>query len=123
MAYDAAFPHLLQPLSNQRVLVGVQLDVIRDRLVDEIAAGPFLRGGQRIKGFNLFGDGTETDSFLIAAHNAIIITHIILYYNSPARHFTGWVIVGEKQQAWRNCQRLFCTIVSGGEGGILLSAV
>jgi hypothetical protein len=28
MAYDAAFTHLFKPLANQRVLVGVQLDVV-----------------------------------------------------------------------------------------------
>jgi AbrB family looped-hinge helix DNA binding protein len=40
-----------------------------------------LRSGQRIKRFDLFGDGTETDGFLTAAHNARTIAHIILYYN------------------------------------------
>jgi hypothetical protein len=70
------------PFPNQRVLVGMQLDVIGDRLVDEIPARTFLRGGQRIKRFNLFSDGTETDGFVIAAHNARTITHIILYYRS-----------------------------------------
>src|SRR5882762_7078183 len=82
MAHDAAFPHLFQSLLNQRVLVGVQFDVIGDRLVDEIAARAFLLGGQRIKRFNLFSDGTETDGSLLAAHNARTITHITLYYSS-----------------------------------------
>jgi hypothetical protein len=82
MAHDAAFPHLFQSLANQRVLVGVQLDVIGDRLVDEIAAWTFLRGGQRIKCVNLLSDGTETDGFLIAAHNTGTIPHIMLYYNA-----------------------------------------
>jgi len=120
MAYDAAFPHLLQPLSNQRVLIGVQLDVIRDRLVDEIAAGPFLRGGQRIKGFNLFGDGTETDSFLVAAHNARTITHIIPYYNSSVLAFRRMSDSRGKIVSMAQRQRFFCTIVcflSGGGGG------
>jgi hypothetical protein len=38
-------------------------------------------GGQRIKRFNLFSDGTETDGFFAAAHNARTITHIILNYD------------------------------------------
>jgi hypothetical protein len=80
MAHDADFPHLFQSLADQRVLVGMQLDVIGDRLVAEIAAWAFLRGGQRIKRFNLLSDGTETDGFLVAAHNARTITHTILYY-------------------------------------------
>ena len=84
MAHDAAFPHLFQSLANQLVLIGMQLDVIGDRLIDEIAAWTFLRGGQRIKCFNLFSDGTETDGFFIAAHNARTITRIILYYNVSA---------------------------------------
>src|SRR5580698_10805904 len=82
MAHDASFPHLFQSFPNQRVLVGMQLDVIGDRLVDEIAARTFLCGGQRIKRFNLFGVGTETDGFVIATHNARTITHIIVYYKS-----------------------------------------
>src|SRR6267143_2918264 len=90
MVHDAAFPHLFQSLANQRVLVGVQLDVIGDRLVDEIAAWTFLRGGQRVKRFNLFSDGTETDGFLVAAHNATTITNIILYYNSSVLTFRCW---------------------------------
>src|SRR4026208_2484211 len=89
MAYHAPFPHLFQALANQCVLVGVQLDVIRDRLVDEIAARPFLRGGQRIKRFNLFGDGTETDGSLVTAHNTKTITGIIPYYNSAVWHFAA----------------------------------
>src|SRR5271156_1862986 len=82
MAYDAALPHLFQTVPNQRVLVGVKLDVVGDRLVDEIAAGPVLCGGQRIKGVDLFGDGAEADGFLGDAHNTIIITCIISYYNT-----------------------------------------
>ena len=59
MAYDAALPHLFQALANQRILVGVQFDVVADRLIDEIAARTVLRGGQRIKRVDLFGNGTE----------------------------------------------------------------
>src|SRR5271157_4682518 len=85
MAYDTAFPHLFQPLANQRVLVGVQFDIVSDRLVDEIAARTFLRRGQRIKGVDFFSDGAETDGFFIAAHNTEIITHIILYHRASIR--------------------------------------
>src|ERR1700722_16252259 len=88
MTNDAAFPHLFQSLANQFVLIGVQLDVIGDRLIDEIAAWTFLRGGQRIKCFNFFSDGTETDGFLIASHNARTIARIILYYNVSALRAT-----------------------------------
>jgi len=82
MAHDTAFPHLFQALANQRVLVGVQFDVVGDRLVDEIAARTVLRGGQRIKRVDLSSDGTETDGFLVAAHNARTITDIIMYYKT-----------------------------------------
>jgi hypothetical protein len=44
MAYDTAFPHLFQPLANQRILVGVQFNVVGDCLVDEIAARTVLCG-------------------------------------------------------------------------------
>src|ERR1019366_2494037 len=84
MAYDAAFPHLFQPLANQRVLVGVELDIVGDRLVDEIAARTVLRGGQRIESVDLLGDGTETDGFL-CAHNAKTITCIIMYYKTGSQ--------------------------------------
>src|SRR5207245_2379585 len=76
------FSLLFQPLANQCVLIGVQFDVVGDRLVNEIAARTVLRGGQRIKSVDLFSDRTETDGFLIASHNARTITHIFLYYNS-----------------------------------------
>jgi len=80
MAYDAAFPHLFNPLAKQRVLVGVQIDVVGDRLVDEIAARTVLRGGQRVKRVDLFGTGAEADGFLGVAHNARTIACIIVYY-------------------------------------------
>jgi len=67
----------------------VQLDVVGDRLVDEIAARTVLRGGQRIKRVDLCGLGAEADSFLDVAHNARTITCIIVYYktfiSSPQR--------------------------------------
>ena len=56
--------HLFNPLANQRVLVGVQIDVVGDRLVDEIAARTVLRGGQCIKRVDLFDTGAEADGFL-----------------------------------------------------------
>ena len=88
MAYDAAFPHLFNPLANQRVLVGVQIDVVGDRLVDEIAARTVLRGGQRIKRVDLFGTGAEADGFLGVAHNARTIACIIVYYKRrDGQHF------------------------------------
>src|ERR1700691_3572192 len=73
----------------------MQLDVIGDRLVDQIAARTALCGGQRIKRFNSFSDSTETDGFLVAAHNTRTITHIILYYKfaaaaMQARFFERW---------------------------------
>src|SRR5258707_6244635 len=61
MADDATFSHLFQPLANQRVLVGVQFDVVGNRLVDGITARPVLRGGKGIKRVNLFGIGAEAD--------------------------------------------------------------
>ena len=117
MAYDAAFPHLFQPLSNQRILVGVQLDVIHDRLVDEIAVRPFLRGGQRIKRCNLFGDGAETDGFLLAAHNARTITHIILYYNSVSFGISADGPWSGKNGSMAQLSAPFLDISSGGGGG------
>jgi len=89
MAYDAAFPHLFQPHANQRVLVGVQFDVVADRLVDEIAARTVLRGGQRIKRVDLFSDGTETNGFLVAALNARTIIYIIAYYKTSIQDPVG----------------------------------
>ena len=80
MPYDAAFPHLFNPLANQRVLVGVQIDVVGDRLVDEIAARTVLRGGQCIKRVDLFDTGAEADGFLGVAHNTRTIACIIVYY-------------------------------------------
>src|SRR5271165_4104384 len=85
MTHDAPFLHFFQSLANQCVLVGVQLDVVGDRLVDEIAARTLLRGGQRIKRLDLLHYGTEADGFLLAPHNARTITHIILYYNVSIR--------------------------------------
>ena len=83
MTDHAPFPHLFETVLDQRVLVGVQIDVVGDRLVDEIAAGTGLRGGQRIKRVNLFGDGAEADGFLGSAHNPGIIACIIcLLYTS-----------------------------------------
>jgi len=64
MAYNAASAHLFKPLAHQSVLVGVQLDVVVDRLVDEITARTFLRGGQGVEPIDLFGDRAEADGFL-----------------------------------------------------------
>ena len=64
MAHHAALPHLFLPLADQRVLVGVQFNVVADCLVDQIAARTLLRGSQRIKRLDLFGIGTEADGFL-----------------------------------------------------------
>ena len=101
MAYDAAFPHLFNTLVNQRVLVGVQIDVVGDRLVDEIAARTVLRGGQRIKRVDLFGNGAEADGFLGVALNARTITCIIVYYKTvclkpyfPLAQFPGFGSIG-----------------------------
>ena len=46
MADNAAAPHLFKSLADERVLIGVQLDVIGDGLIDQIAAGTVLRGGK-----------------------------------------------------------------------------
>lgn len=85
MAHHAAFPHLFQPLADQGILVSLQFDIVGDSLVDEMAAWTVLHGGQRIKRVNLFGDGTEADSFLAAAHNAGNIANIIPYYDCTIR--------------------------------------
>src|SRR5208283_2157125 len=87
MAYDATFPHFCQPFADQRVLVGVQLDVVGDRLVDRIAARTVLRGGQGIEGFDLFGQGAEADGFLGGTHNAKTIACIIVYYKTLSSSF------------------------------------
>jgi hypothetical protein len=79
MADDATFSHFFQPLANQRVLVGVQFDVVGNRLVDEITARPVLRGGKGIKRVNLFGIGPEADGFLSGARNTGKISYIIMY--------------------------------------------
>ena len=79
MADDASFSHFFQPLANQRVLVGVQFDVVGNRLVDEITARPVLRGGKGIKRVNLFGIGAEADGFLSGARNTGKISYIIKY--------------------------------------------
>jgi hypothetical protein len=113
MAHDAAFPHLFQSLADQRVLVGMQLEVIGDRLVDEIAAWTFLRGGQRIKRFNLFSDGTETDGFLVAAHNTRTITHIILSYNSSTD--ICWMAV--ESNVWSKYPHFYCIFLSSLTNG------
>src|ERR1700730_17351688 len=82
MADDATFSHLFQPLATQRVLVGVQFDVVGNRLVDEITARPVLRGGKGTKRVNLFGIGAEADGFLSGAHNTEKISSIIMYYKT-----------------------------------------
>jgi len=56
----------------------MQLDVVADRLIDEIAAGSVLRGGKRIERVNLFGVSTEADGFFRVGHNAITIPRIIM---------------------------------------------
>src|SRR5207302_5911455 len=81
MAQDPAFSLLFQPFANQRVLIGVQFDVVGDRLVNEITARTVLRGGQRIKSVDLFSDGTETDGLFIVSHNARRITQITPHYH------------------------------------------
>src|SRR5664279_167712 len=81
MAHNAAFSHFFLPFADQRVLVGVQFDVVADCLVDQIAARTVLRGSQRIKRLNLFRIGTEADGFL-GSHNTVTISCIILYYKT-----------------------------------------
>src|ERR1700674_152140 len=78
MADNPAAPHIFKPLAHGRVLVGVQLDVIGDGLIDEIAARAVLGCGKRIERINLFGVGTEAYGFFCVAHNAITIACIIL---------------------------------------------
>src|SRR5450755_2323603 len=90
MAYDTTFPHLCQALANKRVLVGVQFDVVVDRLVDEIATRTVLRGSQRIKGVDLLGVGAKADGFLGSSHNTWIISCIILYYKGSS-HWKDWM--------------------------------
>ena len=69
MTYDAAFPHLFETLLNQGILIGVKLDIVGDRLVDEVAARTVLCGRERIKRLNLFGGSAEADGFLGGTHN------------------------------------------------------
>lgn len=80
MAHKAAFPHLFKALLNQRVLVGVQFDVVGDRLVDEVAARTVFRGSQRVQRVDFFGVGAKADGLFGGAHNAETIACIILYY-------------------------------------------
>jgi hypothetical protein len=75
---NTAFPHFFKSFAHERILVGVQLDVIGDGLIDEIAAGAVLRDGKRIERINLFGVSTEADSFFSVAHNAVNISRIIV---------------------------------------------
>src|SRR5450631_2977609 len=81
MAHHTAFPHLFLSLADQCVLVSVQFDVVANCLVDQIAARTVLRGSQRIKRLDLFGNGTEADGFL-GARNTVTVPCIILYYKA-----------------------------------------
>src|SRR5450631_4887667 len=81
MAHHTAFPHLFLSLADQCVLVSVQFDVVANCLVDQIAARTVLRGSQRIKRLDLFGNGTEADGFL-GSHNTVTVPCIILYYKA-----------------------------------------
>src|ERR1700751_831644 len=84
MAQNAALAHIFKSLAHERVLVGVQLDVISDGLIDEIAAWAVLRRGKRIERSYLFRIGTEADGFFYA-HNTQTITDIIVYYSNYPR--------------------------------------
>jgi len=80
MSHDTSLAHLVESLANQCVLVRVQLDVIVDRLVDEIASRPILSSGQRIQGIDFIGSRAKAHGFLGATHNLLIIPSNSLYY-------------------------------------------
>jgi hypothetical protein len=76
MANHAAFPHVFEAFAHQCVLVGVHFDVIRDGLVDEIAARAILGGGKGIERIDLFGISAEADGFFWG-HDTVNIPRII----------------------------------------------
>jgi len=78
VADNTAFPHIFKSLAHERILVGVQLNVISDGLIDEITAGAVLRYGKLIERINLFGVGTEANRFFCVAHNAGTIPCLIM---------------------------------------------
>ena len=61
MVHNAPFAHVLNPFAQQRILISMQLDVVVDRLVDEIATRPVL-GSRHM---SRFCPATQSRSFAL----------------------------------------------------------
>ena len=48
MTQGAACPHFLKASAHELILVGMQFNIVINRFVDEIAAGPVLVGGKPV---------------------------------------------------------------------------
>jgi len=63
----------------------MELDVVADGLVDQIASRTVLRRCQFVQFVDLGRIRAEADSLLRVAHNTGMVTCIILYYNASRR--------------------------------------
>jgi len=68
MAYESSRSHIFDAAANKCVLISVQFDIIRNGLIDELAARAVLHLGKRIERFELSTIRTKPNDLPHAFH-------------------------------------------------------